>query len=185
MNNLKHTTVCVVAGGLLSLGSVSFATAQTDSAMSLDIGVVAQELALTEETARELAPLLERLSLVFDHQEEHWQEGDEIWADIAATYDQVAETLTPTQLRQFYWLMQGTAVDTWDGRPMGRLGRGGGRMGGAGYGGQVMRGGRGPCGRGMYGRGVRGYAGQRTAVRGYAGRRTPPRWRPNDINPNN
>lgn len=185
MKNVKNATVSVVASGLLSLGSVSFVTAQADTAMSLDVDVVAQELALTEQTARELAPLLERLNVVLDHQQEHWQEGDEIWADIAATYDQIAETLSPTQLRQFYWLMQGTAVGTWDGRPTRGYMPGRGRAGAIGGRGMAMRGGRGPWGRGMYMRGGRGFAGQGTPMRGYAGRRTRPGWPPDDIDPNN
>ena len=185
MRNLKQTTISVVVGGLLSLGSVSVVNAQTDTTRRIDIGTVTQELNLNETTSRQLAPLLARLNVVFEHQERHWQEGDEIWEEIAATYDQIAETLSATELQEFHWLLQGAAIGTWDGRPMGGYMMGGGRWGARGGRGYAMRGGRGPCGRGMYMRGGRGFVGQRTPMRGYTGWRTRPGWRPNDIDPNN
>ena len=186
MTNLRGLTMGVVAGGLMSLGNMGIAVAQTDAVPRPQIDAVAQELQLSDETRRELAPLLERLNGVFEHQQKHWREGDEIWEELAVTYDQIAETLSATELSEFYWLMQETGVDPWFDRPMRGYTMGGrGRMGGAMYGGPGTGWGRGPCGRGMYMRGMRGYAGQRTPMRGYAGRGTRPGWRPNDINPNN
>jgi hypothetical protein len=188
MKNLRHATIGIVAGGLLSLGGVSVVTAQTDTTTRIDIGTVTQELNLNEATSRELAPLLERLNVVFGHQERHWQEGDEIWEEIAVTYDQIAETLSATELQEFHWLLQGTAAGTWDGRPMRGSMMGRGRVGATGGRGIAMRGGRGPCGRGMYMRGGSGYAGQGVPMRGtrgYAGRGARPGWRFDDIDPNN
>ena len=186
MKNLRQTTVGIVAGGLLSLGSVSVVNAQTATTPRIDIGTLTQELQLNEARSRELAPLFERLSAVYEHQDRHWQEGDELWAEIAATFDEIAETLSPAELQQFQWLMQGTAVGTWDGYPTGGYMMGGGRWGGFGGGrGVAMRGGRANFGRGMYMRGGRGFAGQRMPARGYAGWRTRPGWPPDDIDPNN
>jgi len=184
MTRLRDLTMGVVTGGLMSLGNMGLTVAQTDTTMRLDIGTVAQEMNLNEATSRELAPLLERLSVVLAHQERHWQEGDEVWEEIAATYDQIAATLSPTELQEFDWLFQGTAVGPWAGSPMGGYMMGGGRWGARGGRG-LMRGGRGHFGRGMYMRGGRGFAGQRTPMRGYAGWRTRPGWPPEDTDLNN
>jgi len=188
MRKMRHATVGVVAGGLLTLGNIGAATAQTEDVRRLEIGTVAEELSLNEQTARELAPLLESLNDAFDRREEHFRQGDAIFEDVADTYDQIAETLSATQLREFIWLMRENAVGLGAGRAMGGYMMGG-RMGGA-YGGRgfAMRGGRGSYGRGMPMRGARGYAGQRMPVRGARGYTrwdTRPGWPPNDIDPNN
>ena len=180
MKNLKNTTVCVVAGGLLSLGSVSFATAQTDTTARLEIGTVAQELELTEEKTRELTPLLETLNDVFERRQEHFEQGDAIQDDLASAYDQIAETLSATELRDFHWMMRETAVGPWAGRRMG-----GNMMGGRG---SAQRGGRGDFRRGARMRDGRGYSDRRMPMRGArgsTGRGASPGWRFDDIDPRN
>ncbi len=155
MRNLKHATVGVFTGGLLSLGAVGYAAAQVDSTERLEIGAVAQELELDDETSRELSPMLDRLNAVIDRQQEHWQQGDQIRDEFTDAYDQIAETLSASELREFHWLMRETAIGP-RARGMGRAMMGGRR----GF-------------RGHYGRGVRGYNGQRAQMRGMRGGR---RW---------
>ena len=155
MRNLKQTTVGVVAGGLLSLGSISFAAAQADAAQRIEIDSVTQRLNLSDEARGELAPLLQRLNVVFERRQEHWQQGDEIQEELAAAYDQIAATLSATELREFHWLLRETAVGSWAGRPMGPS--------------AVQRGWWGPAGRGVGMRGGRGYFRQGRPMRGMRG----------------
>jgi hypothetical protein len=188
MRNMRHATVGFVAGGLLSLGSIGAATAQTEDVQRLEIGAVAEELALDEQTASELAPLLETLNDVFERREEHFRQGDAIYDDLAEAYDQIAETLSATQLREFHWLLRENAVGLGARRQLGGYmmgGRLGGAFGGKGF---AMRGGRGNYGRGIPMRGARGYAGQRMPLRGtrgYDGWNVRPGWRYDDSLPNN
>ena len=169
MTNLKNATVSVVAGGLLSLGGISFATAQTDTTARLEIGMVAQELELSAEKTRELAPLLETLNEVFERRQAHFQQGDAIQEDITAAYDQIAETLSATELRDFHWMLRETAVGARAGRPMGGN----------------MMGGRGDFRRGAPMRGGRGYSDQRMPMHGTRRRGARPGWRFDDIDPKN
>lgn len=178
MRNLRNAAIGAAVGGLLSVGTVSVVTAQADSTPRLDIGTVAQELELSEETQRELAPLLERLNGVFARRQEHFRQGDEIQEEIANTYDQIAETLSAAELREFHWLLRETAVGPRAGRPMGRYMTGNG-MWGPDNRGPAMRGGRGNFGRGMPMRGTRGYRDQRMPMRGVR-----PGWRFDDFDPN-
>jgi len=169
MRNLKHATVGVFAGGLLTLVAAGHATAQVDSTERLDIGAVASELELDDETSRELSPMLDRLNAVIDRQQEHWQQGDQIRDEFADAYDQIAETLSASELREFHWLMRETAIGPRANRTMGRA---------------MMGGRRGS--RGNYGRGVRGYNGQRAQMRGMRGGRgwdNRPGWRPDGYDP--
>ena len=180
IEQLKRTTVCVVAGGLLSLGGVSLATAQTDTTERLEIGTVAQELELTGEKARELAPLLETLNDVFERRQEHFEQGDVIQENLAEAYDQIAETLSATELREFHWMLRETAVGPRAGH------RTGGYMMGDRAGG--MRGGRGFARRGVPMRDGRGYSDRRMPMRGtrgVAGRPARPGWRFDNIDPSN
>ena len=161
MRNLKHATVGVFTGGLLTLVAVGYATAQVDSTERLDIGAVASELELDDETSRELSPMLDRLNAVIDRQQEHWQQGDQIRDEFADAYDQIAETLSARELREFHWLMRETAIGPRANRGMGR----------------AMMGGR---------RGVRVYNGQRAPMRGMRGGRgwnNRPGWRPDGYDP--
>jgi hypothetical protein len=188
MEHLKRTTFCVVAGGLLSLGGVSLATAQTDTTERLEIGTVAQELELTGEKARELAPLLETLNDVFERRQEHFEQGDVIQENLAEAYDQIAETLSATELREFHWMLRESAVGPRAGRRTGGYmmgGREGGVRGGRGF---AQRGGRGDFRRGVPMRDGRGYSDRRRPMRGtpgFAGRGARPGWRFDDIDPSN
>lgn len=179
MKSLKKTTVGAVAGGLLALGSVSFATAQTDGTARLEIGTVAEELELSEAKSRELAPLLETLNEVFERRQEHFQQGDAIQRDLTDTYDQIAETLSATELREFHWMLRETAIGPRAARrPVGYM------MGGRGF---VRGGGRGNFGPGTPMRDGRGFYDYRRPIRGargFAGRGARPGWRFDDINPN-
>jgi hypothetical protein len=181
MRNLKHATVGVFAGGLLSFVTLGFATAQVDSTVRLDIGTVAQELELSEETSRQLAPLLDQLDAVLQRRQEHRQQADAIQEEFADTYEQIAETLSAAELRDFHLLLRETAIGPRAGRPMGQFYRDGRMRGGANRW-PAMRGGRGNFGRGTPMRGTRGYRGQREPMRGLRGCAawdTRPGWRPN------
>ncbi len=171
MRNRNQAIVGVFAGGLLSLGTLGFAVAQTDSVPRLDIGVVTQELELTEETSRELSPLLDKLNAAFERREEHRRQADALHDEFAETYDEIAETLSASELRDFHWLLRETNVGARAGRPMGRYYNDGRGRGGA-YRGRAMRGGRGGFSRGAPMRGMSGGGWDRR-----------PRWRPNDIDP--
>ncbi len=186
MRNRNQAIVGVFAGGLLSLGTLGFAYAQTDSLPRLDIVEVTQELDLSEETGRELSPLLDKLNAAFERREEHWRQADTLFDEIAETYDEIAETLSASELREFHLLLWETTVGLWAGRPMGRYYNDGrGRFGA--YGGRPMRGGRGGYCRGMPMRGMRWYDGQQPPMRGIRGTGrwdSRPGWRPDDNDPN-
>lgn len=174
MANLRRLAVGAVAGGLMSIGIMGRATAQADSVARLDINAVAQELGLNEETSRELSPLLDRLNAALERRQEHWREGDEIFEEIADTHEEIAETLSATELREFHWLLRGTTYGPGAGRPYGRFYSDGrmrrfadrwpaaGGTRGFGGGGRPMRGARGYVGRDVPMRGVRGGMGWST-----------------------
>lgn len=185
MKNLRKLALGTVTGGLMSIGLTAMVVAQTTTAPRIDVDFIAQEMNLSPERERELAPLLERLNAVLEQREQHWREGDEILQELDSTYDQIEQTLTATELRDFYWLMRGAAVGGWSDRPMNRYMTGGRAWGGYGLR-QGMRGGRGYYGRGVPLRGTRGYAGRgipMRGVRGGMGWNTPPGWIPDEYDP--
>ncbi len=185
MTNLRKMAMGAVTGGLMSIGLTATAVAQTTTAPRIDVDAIAQEMNLSPERERQIVPLLERLNAVLEQREQHWREGDEIIQELDATYDQIAQTLTATELRDFYWLMRGAAATGWAGRPMNRSMTGGRAWGGCGWR-QGMRGGRGYYGRGAPLRGTRGYAGRGIPMRdarGGMGWNTPPGWVPDEYYP--
>jgi hypothetical protein len=169
MRNLKQLARGAVTGGLMSIGVLGMAAAQTDSTVRLDVNTVTDELGLNEQTSSELAPLLERLNVAFERREEHWRQGDEIFDEIANTYDEIAETLSATELREFHWLLRETAYGLRAGRPYGRYYDG--RMRGLRDRRPAFDGRRGFSGRGRPVRGMRGGMGWDTR----------PGWRPDDF----
>lgn len=163
MNNLTRSTVGILAAGLVSLAGAAPAVAQTDIAR-LDMDAVARELALSDEAARELAPLLDQLNAVLETRREHWQEGDEIQQQFLDTYDQIAERLTVTQERDFHWLLRNAVTAPLAGRSMRRY-LNCGRVGSLPYGGRGLMRGRGFGRGGAPMRGTAGRGGVRTPVR--------------------
>lgn len=158
------------ARGYAGRGMIGRFATPADASVRLDIGEVTEELGLDEQTSRELAPLLERFNAALEMRQQHWQEGDEILEATADAYDQIAETLSATELREFYWLTRGTAVAPWSRGPVNQYMDGG-----------RMWGGRGFSGRGVPMRGTRGYAGRGIPMRGGRGGmgwNQRPGWRP-------
>jgi len=161
MLKMRKMAAGVLATGLFCFANTGPAAAQTDSLVSLDIDAVSEELELSDEARRELAPLLQQLNAVMERRQAHWEEGEEIWNDLDATYDAIARTLSATELREFHWMLLDATAAPWAGRPMYRYNRG--RAWGDGYRGRPM----------MRGRGGFGQRG-----RGYAGPSRRPRWWP-------
>lgn len=183
MTNLRNVAMGVVTGGLMSLGNTGITVAQTDSLPRLDIGAVTQELELSEETSRELSPLLDKLNAGFERRAEHWRQGDAIRDEMADTYDEIVETLSASELRDFHWLLRETAVGPRATRPLGRFFYDG-RMRDGAYGRRAIRGRRGGFRRDMPMRGMRGYADPRPPEWGMRGGGwNAPRWRPDDTDP--
>ncbi len=184
MNNLTRSTVGILAAGLVSVSGATSTVAQTDVA-DLDMDAIARELALSDEAARELAPLLDQLNAMLERRQEHWQEGDAIQQEFLHTYDQIAERLTVTQERDFYWLLRNAVAAPWAGRPTRRY-LNCGPVGSLPYRGRGMMRGRGFGRGGIPMRGTTGVGGVRTPVRDLpdypAGSRRPAwgprRWQP-------
>lgn len=185
MTNLRKLAMGAVTGGLMSITIMGTATAQADSVVRLDINAVSQELELSEETSRELAPLLDRLNAAFERREEHWRESDEIFEEIADTHEEIARTLSATELREFHWLMRGAAYGPGVGRPYGRF-YNDGRMRAFSDRWPAVGGGRGYYGRARPMLGTRGYTGRGVPMRGVrrgAGWYNQPGWRPDGFDP--
>ena len=151
--------------------------------ISIDVDLVAQELNLSDERKSELTPVLNRLGAVLERRQEHWQKGDEILDDLDAAYEDIAGTLTSTELREFHWYTRTAITAPWSGGRMDRYVRGG-RMWDRSRWGPGMRGGRGYTGRGRSMRGGRGYGCRGVPMRdGRGGARwnTRPGWRPDGL----